>query len=169
MLIGIGGISNAGKSTLASKIKYHYSSKKVVVLCQDNYVFPKDKIPLIKDHIDWECPKSIDFNYYEKVVMEAIIKNDVVIIEGIFVFYKENINKYIDRKILLTLDRNNFFSRKSNDLRWGKESDWYISNIWNSNKKYYNISALKDSLKIKADKDIDLEMVIDFLETSNVK
>ncbi|HJN05836.1 MAG TPA: hypothetical protein QF480_04420 [Bacteroidales bacterium] len=169
MVIGIGGISNAGKSTLALRINDYYSSNKVIILCQDDYAFPKDKIPLIRDHVNWECPESIDFNYYENVVQEVITKNEIVIVEGIFAFYKDSFNKHIDRKIFLTLDRSFFFSRKSNDLRWGKEPEWYMQHIWDSHHKYCDHNTPKDALRIKANEDIDLKMVIDFLEKSNVK
>jgi len=45
MIIGIGGISNSGKSNLAGRLKSYFKDKKVSVLCQDDYAFPKDKIP----------------------------------------------------------------------------------------------------------------------------
>lgn len=169
MIIGIGGISNAGKSKLALRIKDYYSAKKVRILCQDDYAFPTDSIPLIRNHVDWERPESIDFNYFEEVVQKAINKNEIVIIEGIFAFYNDRLNKLINKKIFLTLDREFFFSRKSNDLRWGKEPDWYMQHIWDTHHKYCDHNTTKDALKIKVNEEIDLETVIDFLEKSNVK
>ncbi len=165
MVIGIGGISNAGKSNLARRIKNHYSSKKVIIICQDDYAMPKDKIPLINDHLDWERPESINFISYEKVVTEGIEKNDIVIIEGIFAFYNYSINKPIDKKIFLTLDRRFFFMRKNIDLRWGKEPDWYVEHIWNNHEKYCKQNIPEDALRIKAGRDINLEGVIHFIET----
>ncbi len=164
MVIGIGGISNAGKSHLALQIKNYYSSKKVIILCQDDYVFSKDKIPVIRDHIDWECPESIDFNKYENAILEHIKHWEIVIIEGIFAFYKESTNKLIDKKIFLTLDPRFFFMRKNSDLRWGKEPDWYIDHIWNSHIKHCKENNHDDALVIKADKDIDLKEVISFIQ-----
>lgn len=169
MIIGIGGISNAGKSKLATRIADHYSSKKVVVLCQDDYVFPKDKIPMIGDHVGWECPESIDFNRFEEIVQETLSKNEIVIVEGIFAFHRESFNKHIERKIFLTLDNEVFFNRKSNDLRWGKEPTWYIQHIWNSHHKYCDNNIPKDALKIDANEDINLETVIDFVDKISVK
>lgn len=169
MVIGIGGISNAGKSNLARRIKNHYSLKKVLIICQDDYAMPKDKIPLIDDHIDWERPESIDFNLYEKVVTEGIEKNDIVIIEGIFAFYGDSLNNLIDKKIFLTLDRRFFFMRKNIDLRWGKEPDWYVEHIWNNHEKYCKHNIPEEALKIRAGRDIDLNKVIHFIETQSVK
>jgi len=169
MVIGIGGISNAGKSSLALQIKKYYSSKKVTVLCQDDYALPSEKIPLIRDHIDWECPESIDFNYYEKAVIEAIENNDIVIAEGIFAYYNDSTNKLFDKKVFLTLDSRFFFMRKNTDLRWGKEPDWYIEHIWNNHIKYCKQSIPEDALKIRAGRDINLENIIHFLESESVK
>ncbi len=169
MLIGIGGISNAGKSSLALRIKNYYSSKKVAILCQDDYAFPSDKIPLIRDHIDWECPESIDFNIYEKAVIDAIEENDIVIAEGIFAYHNNSTNKLFDKKIFLTLDSRFFFMRKNTDLRWGKEPDWYIEHIWNNHIKYCKQNIPEDAIKIRAGREINLQIIIDFLEPNSVK
>ena len=169
MLIGIGGVSNAGKSSLALRIKNYYSSKKVAILCQDDYAFPSEKIPLIKDHIDWECPESIDFINFEKAVIDAMAENDVVIAEGIFAYHHNNSNKLFDKKIFLTLDSRFFFMRKNTDLRWGKEPDWYIEHIWNNHIKYCKQNIPDDAIKVKAGKEIDLETIIRHLESDNVK
>ncbi len=169
MIIGIGGISNAGKSNLARRIKNYYSSKKVTILCQDDFAMPTEKIPLIKDHVDWERPESINFPLYEKTVNETIDNSDILIIEGIFAFYKESITKLIDKKIFLTLDRRFFFMRKNIDLRWGKEPDWYIEHIWNNHEKYCKNNILEDVYKIRAGRDIDLQKVIGFIEHESDK
>jgi uridine kinase len=164
MVIGIGGVSNAGKSSLAIRIKNYYPSKKVVILCQDDYAFPSDKIPLVRDHIDWECPESIDFEHYEKAVIEAIEENDIVIAEGIFAFHKDSTAKLFDKKVFLTLDNRFFFMRKNTDLRWGKEPDWYIEHIWTNHIKYCKNNTPPDVLKIRAGREIILDNIINYLE-----
>ncbi len=169
MVIGIGGISNAGKSHLARQIKNYFHKKKVCILCQDDYVFPKEKIPLIRDHIDWECPESIDFNRFHNVVLEKIELFDIVIIEGIFAFNFEATSKIMDKKLFLTLDQIFFFMRKNKDLRWGKEPDWYMEHIWDSHTRYCKENIPIDSLIIKAGKEVNMLNIIEFIQTDSVK
>ena len=164
MLIGIGGISNAGKSSLALKIKNHFANSVVSVLCQDDFAFPNNKIPMIKNHIDWECPESIDFVHYNNAITDAIKNSDIVIAEGIFAFNNTDINKLYNKKLFLTLDRRFFFMRKNTDLRWGKEPDWYIEHIWNSHIKYCKQNIIDDVLTVKTGKQIDFNNIIDFLQ-----
>ena len=47
MIIGIGGVSRSGKTSLAILIKNILEKKgeSVIILSQDNYVFPDSKIP----------------------------------------------------------------------------------------------------------------------------
>ena len=80
MIIGIGGISNAGKSSLAEQIKSHYPDKSVKILCQDNFAFPTHDIPKIKEHTNWEIPASIDFDRFYDKILEESKKHDIVIV-----------------------------------------------------------------------------------------
>ena len=67
MIIGIGGVSRSGKSTLAALIYRLYTEggQTAIVLAQDDFVFPTEQIPKIRngseEEIDWEIPESIDF------------------------------------------------------------------------------------------------------------
>lgn len=136
MVIGIGGISNAGKSQFARRLKSYLRPKKVSIICQDDYVFPTPDIPKIKGHTDWERPESINFEWLHEVVLNSITCNDVVIVEGIFAFYYEETTKLFDHKLLLTIPKEEFLNRKNHDLRWGKEPQWYIEHIWDSHIVY---------------------------------
>ena len=67
MIIGIGEVSNAGKTTLATRLKEKLSPLRISVLCQDNFARPTFEIPLINDHVDWEVPESIDLARYYRI------------------------------------------------------------------------------------------------------
>ena len=138
MIIGIGGVSRSGKSYLAGQLSQLIiqSGKSVKVLDQDDFVFPEDQIPTIRDHIDWECPESIDFQRFKQSIIEASSENDFVIVEGLMVFREPEIFNLLDYKIHIELNREEFISRKQTDLRWGKEPEWYIDHIWNGYLQY---------------------------------
>ncbi len=169
MVIGIGGISNAGKSSLAKEIKKQFLHEEVIILCQDDFVFPKNLIPEINGHINWEIPESIDFDRYSRELTMQISSNEIVITEGIFAFHNMEANKLIDKKIYLTLDRETFVKRKVNDLRWGKEPTWYIDHIWDCHKKYMKRNKPADALLVNANNKIDLKVINSFINSHIVK
>jgi uridine kinase len=166
MIIGIGGVSNSGKSFLAGKIKDRFTNQKVKIICQDDYVFSEEKIPCIRDHIDWEVPQSINFEAFKKAISEAANHCDLIITEGLLVFYRKDIADLFDLKIFLQISKETFLQRKRKDLRWGREPEWYIHYIWSAHEKY-GVPDFDDKnlLIVNADKIIDMNKVSDFLET----
>ena len=138
MIIGIGGVSRSGKSFLAKALqnKFNLAGKTVEILDQDDYVLPTKDIPLIRDHVDWEIPESIDWKTFKEAIYTAKKRCDVVIAEGLLVFWDKSILAQFDKKILIELPKEEFVNRKRVDLRWGKEPEWYIQYIWDSFLKY---------------------------------
>ncbi|MCF6183694.1 MAG: AAA family ATPase [Bacteroidales bacterium] len=164
MIIGIGGCSNSGKSALAEKIDNFFNVRKVKVLCQDDFVKRRDFLTEINGHIDWELPSTIKFDEYLNAVKKAAEKNDLVICEGLFAFWFDELNELYNKKIFLKLDKKTFFERKQKDLRWGKEPDWYIEHIRQSYLKYGQLNLPKENtLFIDASKNIDFDEVINFI------
>jgi len=166
MVIGIGGISTAGKSKLAEKISNFYSEKKVSVLCQDNFAKPTIEIPKINGHTNWEIPESLDFNkFYDKILEEKKL-NDIVIAEGLFVFYEERLVKLFDKKIFMSISKRTFLERKSTDLRWGKEPEWYMEHIWASHHAYGRFINERDAaFQLSGEDPVDLSALIKYLES----
>ncbi len=165
MIIGIGGVSNAGKTTLANRIKESLAPLKVKTLCQDDFANPVDQIPMINDHVDWEIPKSIDMSLYFRQVLEDSKKYDVIIAEGLFAFCDERIVRHYDKKIFITISKETFFKRKSKDFRWGKEPEWYMNHIWESHFKSGTQNTMdKNTLILSGEKPVDLNQLIPELE-----
>jgi uridine kinase len=168
MIVGIGGVSLAGKSKLASEIMQHLPDKGVAILCQDNFVFPSGQILKIKDHIDWECPESIDFDRFYDAVKEGCKNNDLVIAEGLMAFHDEKVNDLYQKKIFIEIHKAQFKKRKTIDTRWGIEPEWYIEHIWESYLKYGQIPVgMKDILVLKGNHPIDMTVVINYLYNLN--
>lgn len=138
MIIGIGGISRAGKSFLADAIGQLYSKKgkSVRILEQDHYVFPVDQIPRIRDHVDWEVPASIDWPRLLGDCEAAAREVDLLVVEGLLLYSHEGLRAAIDYLIHITLDYETFLTRKRQDLRWGREPEWYIRYIWEAHQEH---------------------------------
>jgi len=166
MIIAIGGISNAGKSTLARRIADYYAKKTTIVLCQDNFANPTPAIPKINGHTNWEIPGSINFDrFYDKIAESAEIF-DIVIAEGLFVFYEPRLIKLYDKSIYLVIDKDTFLERKKNDLRWGKEPEWYMQHIWDSHFNYCSeILSRRDAFQISGEEPVDFDSVIRIIES----
>ena len=60
-VIGIGGVSQSGKSSLAKKIKKGIVDRIVKVISLDDHTVPVDKMPHVHGLPDWERPESYDF------------------------------------------------------------------------------------------------------------
>ncbi len=165
MIIAIGGSSTAGKSTLAAKIGEVYDHRRVKILCQDSYVKPKNEIPRIRDHIDWEVPDSIDFDKFYSAVVFANMQYEVVIVEGLMIYYNRRTVDLFNKRLFVEIDKETFLKRKSRDLRWGKEPQWYMEHIWDSYLKYGRApNMLNDVFTVDGRHSIDVYSVVKFLE-----
>ncbi len=134
--IGIGGASRAGKTSLSNYIKSLYPNKKVFLIQMDEFVKDEADIPKVRNHTDWEHPISVDFERIKQTLTQALNENDIVITEGILIFYSPQLNSLFDKRIFINIPKTVFYKRKRQDLRWGKEPDWYIDYIWESYQKY---------------------------------
>ncbi|MDP5169073.1 MAG: hypothetical protein NWR72_02420 [Bacteroidia bacterium] len=134
MLLLIGGVSRSGKTKLSQKIALWLRTEghKVSVLHQDEYVKPESEIPMIRDHIDWEVPESIDWARWQEAIRSAALSHDWVIAEGLFAFSDQELNQAADRQIMVNVSEDTFLQRKREDLRWGQEPEWFIAHIWRS-------------------------------------
>ena len=166
MIIGIGGVSNAGKSSLANLLKRILEKElKVKILCQDDFIIAEHKIPKINGITDWECPRSINHKMFLQAVRREKQNNDIVISEGLFAFHDDNLSKLYDKKLFLFVDKDTFKLRKLRDKRWGKVPEWYIDHIWD----FYIIKGrakdAKGVKKIDATQLFDLDDIVKFIKS----
>ena len=140
ILIGVGGVSRAGKSSMAQLIRQHLRrlGKSLAILSQDDYILPIDQIPIYCDQTDWESPHSIDWSKIKMDLHTLRAKYDYIILEGLFAFYDPQINCQYDKKIFIENSKSFLVKRKKIDLRWGSypDPDWYVQHIWESYLKY---------------------------------
>ncbi len=162
--IGIGGVSRAGKTTLSHYITNLYPNKKSLIISMDDYVMEPEKIPRIKDRIDWETPASVDYERIKKKIEESVNQYDLVITEGILIFYSEAVNKLFDKRIFIDIPKSLFYIRRHSDKRWGEEPKWYIDYVWESYLKYGRLDeSFSDTLYISGDEDYSALMIDEYL------
>lgn len=163
MVIGIGGVSRAGKTTLAIKLKRRLKGKTINILNQDDFV-KKTTLPIIHGHIDWEHPDSLDWKALRAAVRQSSLVFDLTIIEGLFAFYDRAINRRYDFAFFVHIQKELFFKRKRADMRWGKEPDWFIHHIWSS---YHKFGQLPDSVKevmwIEGNASTDIDQIVHYI------
>lgn len=136
MIIGIGGVSRAGKTTLANQLVKLAKKKgmSVEVLNQDEFVKSKNQLPIIEGIPDWERPSSIKWD----TLIIRIEKStaDLIIVEGLFAFYPASLRLKYTKKIFLEIEKDLFQKRKIEDKRWEEEPNWYAEHVWRSYLKY---------------------------------
>lgn len=135
-IIGIGGASRSGKSTLAQRLKEELAPNRVFSLDMDEYVFDEKDIPHIKGHPDWEVPKSIDYKRVEHTIQESKSKYDVIIVEGILAFANPSLNGQYDLTVFMEISKDTYFERRRVETRWGKDPEWYLEYVWEAHLKY---------------------------------
>ncbi|MCD4774072.1 MAG: hypothetical protein K8R41_11895, partial [Bacteroidales bacterium] len=164
IIIGIGGVSRAGKTTLAYKIRDLYPKQKIRFVHGDDVVKAVEDIPMIRDRVDWECIESFD---YEKIIkrIKDDFDSDIIICEGILIFHNKELFKLFDKKIIAEISKDCFYERKSHDNRWGYEPRWYIDYIWEKYIQHYsNFIDNKGFLKINGETSFDMEELRRFLD-----
>lgn len=171
MIIGIGGISRAGKTVLSSKICEAFPGNSKLVLHQDDFIRAGYEMKQIGSQPDWEDPHSIDFPRLQHELNWAGYHLDLIIVEGLFAFFWEPINQLYDKKILIEVDFDTFLARKKADMRWGKTEDWYIRHIWESYQQKGVPVNDSDFLILDGNNPIDLKPVMSYVfgETGSEK
>ncbi len=149
MIIGIGGVSRSGKSQLATKLKKYLAPNRVIIIDLDDHTKSTQEIPMIRDRVDWESPRSIDWPVVFKKINN--LDYDHLIIEGIFAYAYPELLSHYDLKIFIKISKKTFLKRRRKESRWGPEPEWYIEHVWQSHLKsgtpetldhtYYSVSG----------------------------
>lgn len=163
MIIGIGGVSRAGKTTLANLLKKQLKGKTISILNQDDFV-KKSGLPKIKNHIDWEHPDSLDWKELRKKIISESAVSEIIIVEGLFAFYDTEIVSKYDFCIFMSIEKEIFLHRKRKDKRWGNEPEWFIQHIWNSYLKYGSLPEIpSEVLVINGTQKVNTNQIISYL------
>ena len=135
-LIVIGGVSRSGKTTLAGELASLLPN--AIIISQDDFVLSEKFIPTIKDRINWEDTKSIDWISLIDQLNQLLSQYQFILLEGIFAYNSLVINDLVDYAIYLKLDYKMFIERRRQETRWGMEPHWYIDHVWKAHLKFAN-------------------------------
>lgn len=174
MIIGIGGVSRAGKTSLC-KILKNELHQKTSVIHLDNYIkasshwdffvtYPIFYLSKIHKTFDMEHPDTIDFDSLYQDIIQGCEKNEIVIAEGFLITYDARIKNLIDRYIHIDVSKKVFIQRRTKDFKKGNL--WYARHVWNSFMKYGNNYADLKHIVINGDKEIDKQRVLSFINSN---
>lgn len=137
MIIGIAGGSGSGKTTLLNRLLETYKTHKPAALRQDNYYFPKEKQKIDENGwINFDLPSALDQETFasdlksllsgKEVVREEyqynvsglkrktlrIEPSGLIFVEGLYVFYSDEVRDQLEVRILLETEKRLQFDRR---------------------------------------------------------
>ncbi len=127
LIIGITGGSASGKTLFLKSLLSAFDEDDITLISQDNYYRNRDEVPTDPNGVkNFDLPESIDFKQYAQHILDlrngkevqkleytfnnpAIIPQmlvfrptPIIVVEGIFVFYFEEIAKLLDIKVFIS-------------------------------------------------------------------
>ena len=109
---------------------------RTLLLHQDAFARPLDTIPRIYGKLDWEDPRSLDLKAFHDAILRHGRRGRHVVAEGLFAFYGPALAGAYDVRFMIRIGREEFFRRRAEDIRWGREPDWYMEHVWESFQAY---------------------------------
>ncbi len=139
-IVGVGGGTCSGKSTLTNKLQERLSDKKTVFIHTDKYYIrpPKTTIAPItgKEYIEMNIPEALDLKTLIRDFNEACdnTENDLVVIEGLFALYLPELLSRYDLKIFVDLDSDERIVRRikrhmANGETMDQVTDRYLDSV----------------------------------------
>ena len=129
LLIGIGGGTGSGKTSVASALTREYGRDEVMLIEQDSYYIDQSNLPFEeREKRNFDHPDSVDFKLMKEQLTELlrgnpvelpvydftahmrkretrhIEKHHIIIIEGILALFDPDIRKMMDIKIYVETD-----------------------------------------------------------------
>ena len=174
MIIGIGGISRAGKTSLCKILRKEFRYKTAEVHL-DDYIkesshwdffmkFPVFYLCKLHKSFNMEHPDTIDFDRMYADIISTSLENDIIIAEGSYVNYDTRIRGVLDCYIHVSLSREVFTQRRMKDFK--QTNRWYANHLWNSFMKYGTYYSDLKHMVIDGDTEIDTEAVLKFINIS---
>lgn len=151
-LIGITGGSGSGKTSIIHELREMFSEEKLCIISQDEYYHPREKqIWDDAGYQNFDLPESIDHDLFIRDIRklingETVTKSQytfnnpgkeskslsfkpapVIIVEGLFVFYFDDIHNLMDLKIYI--DAEDIIKLKRRIIRDATERNYPIEDV----------------------------------------
>lgn len=170
MIIGIGGISRSGKTSLSRFLKNELH-KKTAEIHLDDYIkdsshwdffirYPVFYLSKLHARFNMEHPNTIDFNRLYEDIVRCEEEYEVVIAEGFLITYDSRIKKLIDKYIHIALSKNIFTQRRTKDF---KTNLWYANHVWTNFMKHGTNYEDLNHIILNGDDGIDTQSVLRFI------
>lgn len=147
-IVGIGGWSASGKSTVSDYLEKNLDPLKVKAFHMDDYYKEEAQRPYItgildgKQYIDDNHPSALDMEKFYDDVGRAVLDDwNIIILEGIFVLWDEKILPMLDFKIYVDCDSEERLVRRiKRHIAYGQDFDEitqrYIQAVLPRHKEY---------------------------------
>ena len=151
-IIGITGGSGSGKTRFLNRLLDQFTASKVCLVSQDNYYRPREEQPVDAKGIkNFDLPDSIDFEEFKKDIialkegrsvsrLEYTFNNPkatpkqielnpapVLVVEGIFVLYDQEIADVLDLKVFI--EAKDYIKLKRRIIRDDKERGYDLDDV----------------------------------------
>ena len=133
-LVGLGGVSRAGKTTLAHALCT--SSSNITLIELDRFTLPAPQMPRINGRYDWEHPHSVDWPGVMAKIESENIPGQLILIEGILAFTHPRLNARYDGGLFMNLNHREYLVSRRQEKRWGAEPSWYLDYVWDAHLVY---------------------------------
>lgn len=134
LVIGLGGISGGGKTSLTCK--FEKLLKNVVIIHMDNYYQTSTPIADYVDFYNWDCIESINWDQLINDVDRHICQLtktqqcSLIIVEGTMILNYGPLTQYFSQQFFITLPHNEALLRRRSTFS-GKEPDGYFDEyVW---------------------------------------
>lgn len=136
-LVGLTGVSGSGKTTFLQRLEEAFDPESLCVVSQDNYYRPKAEQTVDEEGVtNFDLPTSIDREAFHQDIralldgqtvqreeytfnnatrtpkMLTFEPRPIVLIEGIFIYYYEEIRRLLDLKLFLSVKATTALTRR---------------------------------------------------------
>ncbi len=182
-VVGIGGDSASGKSTLTSRLEERLSDYKVKVFRMDKYFREASERPDVagilngKIYRDDNHPNTLDLERLHADVLAAREEDwDIILIEGMFILWDEAMAPVLDLKVFVDCDPDERLRRRvTRNLAFGQDleeiMERYVQAVVPRQREYVEPSKWKADIIVNGFRTVDdgpagVDIILSWIEKS---